>query len=321
MNKQQITILMAIYKPNLKWLEAQLTSLNEQTYDNLQLLVWNDCPTDKTDYEPIFHEYITRFPYKIFTGEKNLGSNGAFGELTKLATTEYVAYCDQDDIWLPEKLTTLMEVAESRAVPTELICSDMYVINGAGEIQADSITKIRPRHIFTEGDGQFFSLLSRDFVTGCTTLVKADFAKRILPFPQEFVHDWWLALHAAADNSLHIVHRPLIKYRLHGGNQTVVLAGVTDKASYVYKRLKPEIARIKILESQFGKTHPNELASIKAFAAARLAYHEHHSLNSFCELFRQRSFHKGTAYLELMLPFMPETIFSLALILIRRGII
>lgn len=41
---------MAIYKPNLKWLEEQLISLNNQTYANLNLIVWNDCPDDNFNY-------------------------------------------------------------------------------------------------------------------------------------------------------------------------------------------------------------------------------------------------------------------------------
>ena len=50
----KIDILMAIYKPNLKWLEEQLISLNNQTYENLNLIVWNDCPDDNFNYNKIF---------------------------------------------------------------------------------------------------------------------------------------------------------------------------------------------------------------------------------------------------------------------------
>lgn len=315
----QITILMAIYKPNIKWLEEQLISLNEQTYGNLKLLVWNDCPTDTTDYESICRRYITNFPYRIFSGDKNLGSNGAFGELTRLADSEYVAYCDQDDVWLPEKLSTLMDIAEQSGV--ELLCSDMYVIDADGEIQSDSAAKFRSRNILYDGEEQFIRLITRNFVAGCTTLVRTDFAKRVLPFPQEFVHDWWLAWHAVVDNSIRIVHQPLIKYRIHGNNQTTILAGVTDKASYREKRIKLMAARLQLVEQHFGATRPREMAIFRSYIAARLAWSERVTWHNFWEFFRWRAIDKSTVYFELVFPFMTEGLFSFALGLIRRGTI
>lgn len=221
-NTPLVTILMAIYKPNIKWLEEQLQSINAQSYANLKLLVWNDAPDDKTDYEPVYRKHITNFHYEIYVGKENMGSNGAFAELTKLASSEYVAYCDQDDIWLPEKLAILVEkVQRSKA---DLLCSDMYVIDKDSNIVADSITKVRPRQIFYTGSDLFSYLLSRNFVTGCTTLVRTETAKKALPFPKEFVHDWWLALYSAAYGKLDVVKQPLIKYRIHGNNQTGVLS-------------------------------------------------------------------------------------------------
>ena len=90
MEKPLVTILMAIFKPNINWLVDQLLSLNNQTYENINLLVWNDCPEDSTDYDSILKKYITRFPFKIYRGGENLGSNRVFSELTKLAQSEYI---------------------------------------------------------------------------------------------------------------------------------------------------------------------------------------------------------------------------------------
>ena len=45
--KPKVVIALSIYKPNLKWLEELLISLNNQTYQNIELLVWNDFPEHK----------------------------------------------------------------------------------------------------------------------------------------------------------------------------------------------------------------------------------------------------------------------------------
>ena len=69
--KPLVSILLAAYKPNEKWFKEQLQSLNAQTYDNKELIIYNDCPDCPLD-EQLIKTTIT-FPYRIFNGKKNLG--------------------------------------------------------------------------------------------------------------------------------------------------------------------------------------------------------------------------------------------------------
>ncbi len=68
--KYQITVVMALYKPNLKWLEEELVSIEKQTYRDFSVIVWNDCPTDTYDYDSFFKKYLTSIPFQIYKGEK-----------------------------------------------------------------------------------------------------------------------------------------------------------------------------------------------------------------------------------------------------------
>ena len=97
---------MAVYEPRLDWLKEQLDSLNAQTYPNLKLYIRDDCsPTVSFEgIKKLVSESITAFPYIIGRNSENWGSNTTFELLTKEADGKYFAYCDQDDIWLPEKL-------------------------------------------------------------------------------------------------------------------------------------------------------------------------------------------------------------------------
>ena len=166
--KAQISILMAVYEPRMDWLRQQLVSLNEQTYPNLRLYVRDDCsPT--VPYEQILacvRECITRFPCTIARNEENLGSNGTFELLTKEAEGDLFAYCDQDDVWLPEKLAVLQEAMEREQAL--VVCSDMYIIDGEGRQVADSITKVRRHHVFRSGTDLARGLLTSNFAAGCT---------------------------------------------------------------------------------------------------------------------------------------------------------
>ena len=128
----RIAILMAIYEPRMDWLEAQLRSLDAQTYPNLRLYIRDDCsPT--VSFEAIaacVKECIRAFPFELRRNEKNLGSNGTFERLTLEAEGDYFAYCDQDDIWLPQKLEILEKAIENgQSKKPDLVFGDAQVID------------------------------------------------------------------------------------------------------------------------------------------------------------------------------------------------
>lgn len=306
---------MAIYKPNIKWLIEQIISLNNQTYKNISLLVWNDYPDDNTNYDELFNKYITEFKFKIYKGKTNLGSNKAFEELTKLANSEYVAYCDQDDIWLSEKLSKL--VLKMQETNADLICSDMFVIDKNSKVVADKITQVRPHQIFYKEANLFEYLFSKNFVTGCTTLVKTEFAKSVLPFPNVYVHDWWLGICAAKNNNLKICEESLIKYRIHDSNQTGILGGINGKRDYYEKRIKLVLRRSEILIKRFGKT--DSINQFKKYAESRMNYYEKQNFENFYKLFTLRKFNNSTTYFELIIPFLPENIFNFIITQIKKG--
>lgn len=264
-DKPLISILMAVYEPRMDWLRQQLVSLNEQTYPNLRLYIRDDCsPT--VPYEQIqscVRDCITRFPYVITRNEKNLGSNATFELLTKEAEGDLFAYCDQDDVWLPEKLTVLQEAMErERAV---LAYSDVSAVDDEGKLLAGSLRELRPRLTYLEGSDLAPKLFFRNCVAGCAMLVNSNIAKRSIPFPRQTVCDHWIALLAATEGTIAFVPDQLVRYRQHKHNQTGVLAGVSDKQSYLRYKVAPLEERLTCYRQH---TVPQE--EIEAFVRARI---------------------------------------------------
>lgn len=263
--KPSIAILMAVYEPRLDWLRQQLCSLNEQTYPNLRLYIRDDCsPT--VPYEEIERcvgECITKFSYTICRNERNLGSNGTFERLTQEAEGDYFAYCDQDDVWLPEKLEVLVrEILKRKAT---MSYSDVSVIDGEGRQVADSLCDIRPRLRYLDGCGLAAELFFRNCVAGCTMLIDAKIAKNAVPFPKDTVCDQWLALLAATEGEIAFSKQTLVQYRQHKHNQTGVLQGVDDKDGYYRYKIRPLGERL----AQYRKhTVPQE--EIEEFVQARI---------------------------------------------------
>lgn len=309
--KPRIAILMAVYDPRMDWLREQLLSLNDQTYPNLMLYVRDDCsPT--VPYEEIqkcVRECITNFPYVMTRNERNLGSNLTFQQLTQEAEGTYFAYCDQDDIWLPEKLTVLEE--EIRKNGTLLVCSDMYVIDGGGKQVADSITKVRRRQRLLSGDNLAEGLLFHNFVTGCTMLVSAVEAKAAVPFCPYMVHDQYLALWCAERGSIISVMQPWIRYRIHGGNQTGILAGVTDKKSYYQTRIIGTIQKMEWLNDHMSETDEITVEKLQdglKWAKARKQHWNHQGgLFTICKLYR---FGPLTTLFETVANYLPNQAFQ-----------
>ncbi len=263
--KPLISILMAVYEPRMDWLRQQLVSLNEQTYPNLRLYIREDCsPT--VPYEQIqscVRDCITRFPYVITRNEKNLGSNATFELLTKEAEGDLFAYCDQDDVWLPEKLTVLQAAMErERAV---LAYSDVSAVDDEGKLLARSLRELRPRLTYLEGSDLAPKLFFRNCVAGCAMLVNSNIAERAIPFPRQTVCDHWIALLAATEGTVAFVPDQLVRYRQHKRNQTGVLAGVSDKQSYLRYKVAPLEERLTCYR-QYAV--PQE--EIEAFARARI---------------------------------------------------
>ena len=264
-DKPLISILMAVYEPRMDWLREQLVSLNEQTYPNLRLYIRDDCsPT--VPYEQIqscVQDCITRFPYVITRNEKNLGSNATFELLTKEAEGDLFAYCDQDAVWLPEKLTVLQAAMErERAV---LAYSDVSAVDDEGKLLARSLRELRPRLTYLEGSDLAPKLFFRNCVAGCAMLVNSNIAKRAIPFPRQTVCDHWIALLAATEGTVAFVPDQLVRYRQHKRNQTGVLAGVSDKQSYLRYKVAPLEERLTCYRQH---TVPQE--EIEAFVRARI---------------------------------------------------
>ncbi|HCW53917.1 MAG TPA: glycosyl transferase, partial [Clostridium sp.] len=209
-DKPLVSILLAVYNPNEKWIIEQIVSLNEQTYENLNLYVYDDCPKYPLN-EKILKKYVKNFDYKLIRGEQNKGSNKAFEELTRIADGEYFAYCDQDDIWEKNKISLLMECFKDNEV--NLACCDLSIINENGEKIYNSIRDIRKRIVYRRGNNLVMKLLVTNFVTGCAMIVKKQIALKSIPFAKTMVHDNWIAVVAALNGKIDYVDKRLVRYR------------------------------------------------------------------------------------------------------------
>ena len=110
--KPPISIAMATYNGS-KYIQEQLESFLSQTYQPFELVVCDDCSTDNT--VSIINEFSERcnFPVRVYVNDRNLGFSGNFLKCASLCTAEWISFSDQDDVWLPEKLSIVASLISS----------------------------------------------------------------------------------------------------------------------------------------------------------------------------------------------------------------
>ena len=317
-DKPLVSILMAVYKPNSIWFREQLESLNNQTYSNLELVIYNDCPQDKLD-ESMIREIVKKFPYRIINGEKNLGSNKAFEILTQFGEGKYFSYCDQDDVWHKDKIQKMADVLEKTNSP--MVCSDLAVIDGDDNKIANSITDVRKRHVFYDGEDVTSHLLVRNFVTGCAMMMKSDVAKKSIPFVDSLVHDHWLAINASLYGKIEIIRESLIDYRQHSNNQTGVLKGVKTKTDYYNARIENMRLRIEDYKTRLiGFNNVDKtIVELETFNNARSRYFYSHKRQDRKIMNQYKYFAPQDIMLEKIMPFLPNFIMKMIFGIIRKG--
>ena len=97
---EKVDVLMATYNGE-KYLKEQIDSILNQTYQNIHLIISDDCSTDGT--RNILKEYEENEKITVFYQENNQGYVKNFEFLLKQVSSELYMFADQDDFWLPEK--------------------------------------------------------------------------------------------------------------------------------------------------------------------------------------------------------------------------
>lgn len=319
MEPKSVAILLAVYEPRKDWLEALLDSLNSQTYPNLKLYVRDDAsPTFPfAELEETVRKHVTAFPFRIERNEVNLGSNGTFGRLVADASEHYVAFCDQDDVWLPRKVENCVRLFEISPLSPVLVCSEVRVIAGDGTILAERISEHRRRHVFLRGNGLAPELINRNFVMGCTVLIPRERVLSYLPFPDGVVHDHYLAFRSACDGALDYLDEPQMLYRVYGTNQTGVMSGVRTKRDYRVRRIDVFEQRVKAFRACSDLP---ELCRAEEWCRARVENFERRK-GGFRRLRAMRDFNPATTLFELYALRMPSPLFRFAVRLIQKRIL
>lgn len=233
--KPSILVLLSTYNGE-RYLSQQLDSLMQQVNIHLQILIRDDGSWDSTT--TIIRDYLNKHPQQIrFISGSNLGARESFFELIKSTTDDlnqfdYFAFCDQDDIWEPNKLERAVKLLldETSDLPL-MYCSSTQMVDS--NLFPIGIWPTSPKKGTT-----VYNALVENIAVGCTTVLNRTAIRLILSnFPshidQIIMHDWWIYLSVSAFGKVIFDEQPFIQYRQHGQN---VLGGQNDSFWLKWKK-------------------------------------------------------------------------------------
>lgn len=296
-----IDILLATYN-GAAWLEAQIDSLLAQDCQDWRLLVRDDGSTDAT--LAVLQAQQARLGERmriVADDRKNLGPAGNFGCLLETSTADYVMFCDQDDVWLPGKISQTLarmretETACGTATPV-LVHTDLQIVDE--RLQLVAASGHRHQGIDPIRGDTLGRLLLQNIATGCTVMLNRALRERALPIPAgALMHDHWLILVAACFGKIAYLPVPTMLYRQHGANQ---VGAQSWNPAYVARLLfqLPAIRRVlarnrqqaSALRERYGDVLP---AGTQALLEAFIHMPGHGPLQKRRDIFRYGFFYTG----------------------------
>ena len=236
MKRKRVSVVMATHNGEA-WLKEQIDSVLAQTMTDFELLIGDDASSDRT-YE-ILEECASRDRrIRLFRHDEALGVARNFAFLMERARGDYLAFCDQDDRWHPQKLERQLEVMEREENGEEyaaiLVHSDLKLIDGRGRTIAPSYFRKRG-YDFPER-ASLPLMLTRGGVMGNTVMINRALRDAALPFPGGLkYHDWWLGVVAELEGRRITLEEALVEYRIHTDNTSGKARWLAGEYRYPWK--------------------------------------------------------------------------------------
>ena len=212
--EEKVDILLTTYNTNIEFLKKQIDSILNQTYKNINLIISDDCSTNK-EIAKVLNEYKNRDNrITLYIQESNLGYNKNFEFLLKKSTSNYIMFADHDDVWYPEKIEKSLKKIKEKNV--DLVYCNCHLINEKNDIIKQNYFKYKNVPLI---NGKSKLAISRCIGIGCSQIITKNVKEKMLPFTDKVIaHDWLASFIANEHKGIDHIEEPLFGYRLHDSN-------------------------------------------------------------------------------------------------------
>jgi glycosyltransferase involved in cell wall biosynthesis len=273
MQRPEVEVLLATYNGG-RFVGEQINSIFAQDYRSLRILASDDGSQDTTC--EILAYYAERFPDRFHVLERKPSTGTAklnFLRLMKAAGGAYLCFADQDDVWLPTKVSRCMEAMQKleavhgKVLPL-LVFTDLRVVDRQLKTIHPSMwkqTNTDPGSIHRPE-----RLIGRSVVTGCTALINRPLLELARNMPPEApMHDRWIGMLAATMGAAAIVADQTVLYRQHESNVVGVAEPDNSVPGIISRAAQPDGRRAARIRSEAQveallRLHGNDMSAANA---------------------------------------------------------
>lgn len=236
----KISVAMTSYNGE-KYIEKQLESLRLQSYKPDEVIIFDDKSQDST--ADIIAEYIHRWGlnnWKLYVNKDNSGWVKNFHKAINQTTGDIVFFCDQDDIWKPEKISIMLNVLSQPGI--EVLACRLSLMD-QNENSIDDDPKRFPFNSMNTGKirkNEFSKKFLYTISPGCTLAVKREIISRLGEVGERYLipHDALYWKIATLCDTAYIIDLPLIRYRIHANNTSAPIVNGSYKVKMIDRRIK-----------------------------------------------------------------------------------
>lgn len=236
----KVDILLATYN-GAKYIRSQIMSIIGQSFEDWRLIIHDDGSTDET---VAIIKRIVDPRIVLIEDEKKFGNPcGNFLYLTQFIESPYAMFCDQDDIWLDNKVEILYDAIQSYPTDEPVVgYSQSYLwIPKTGITGMGAYTKFNRtlNHLLFNNGG----------IQGCAAIFNKKAGEYLMNYRgRDSMHDHLLNIVGLAFGKVFSIDLPLMLYRQHGDNQTGI-------SRYNYSLWRRILLGIKMREPVIDKRH------------------------------------------------------------------
>lgn len=214
--RHKVSILLSVYNGE-SYLEEQLMSLVNQDYGDIHIYIRDDGSSDSSS--TIIADFSKRYKFiHPLESKDNLGCAKSFLLLLEQVESDYYFFCDQDDLWLPNKVSdTLAQFCGNE--PT-LVHSDLMIVSASLEQINESFYSYQS--INCEIASEKKRIIVQNYIVGCTVAINKQLRDMCVSVDFDHskvaMHDWWIALIAIFFGKVIYLNKKTIMYRQHDKN-------------------------------------------------------------------------------------------------------
>lgn len=211
----KISVIIPLYNGK-KFIKETLNSVFRQTYKDFEVVVINDGSTDNPEGE--LKSYLPRIKY---IQQKNSGCPaGAKNRGIAESSGEYLAFLDQDDIWLRDKLSQQSKILDENP-EIGLVATNAIVFQDETKKRVGILWK-KARKFLSPRIAKRKLIKENFFLTSSAVMVRRSVfnTNKFFDDRLKLVDDYELWFRIAKKWSIALINRPLIRYRLYGQNLT-----------------------------------------------------------------------------------------------------